>query len=351
MELRKEDTKMLQGLSVIAMLLLHLFCRYNSEELFTPIVYVGGGEPLTYLIGQLADFCVMGFAFCSGYAQYLLWTKNEANYYRGRLKSLLLLYWNFWVIILLFSVVSIAIGKSSFMPGSLRKLILTVTSVDVAYNGAWWYLFIYALITLTSPLSLKYAKKFNSVLLLVAGFLIYCVAFYVRFHMPAHGWLLEKFGTGGMTYFEWGVGVVFCKEKLFTKIYDHFIQYLPKKIRIILAMIILCFMLYVRGFWVHTLFVAPVTGLMILSIFHFWEKPKVIKQFFLFIGRHSTNIWLVHMFFFSGLFVNLVYRAKYGVLIFLFMLFLCLVSSYVINLLYKPINRWLIDKINIKAIS
>lgn len=42
MELTKRDTKMIQGLSVLAMLCLHLFDR-DYTGLFTPLVFVRGG--------------------------------------------------------------------------------------------------------------------------------------------------------------------------------------------------------------------------------------------------------------------------------------------------------------------
>lgn len=41
MELSKNDTKMLQGLSVLAMIWLHLFCK-DYTGLFTPIIFAGG---------------------------------------------------------------------------------------------------------------------------------------------------------------------------------------------------------------------------------------------------------------------------------------------------------------------
>lgn len=42
MELKKNDTKMLQGLSVLAMVWLHLFCTYDYADKFTPLMYLGG---------------------------------------------------------------------------------------------------------------------------------------------------------------------------------------------------------------------------------------------------------------------------------------------------------------------
>lgn len=43
MELSKNDSKMLQGLSVLAMVCLHLFDR-DYTGLFTPLLFGGGGS-------------------------------------------------------------------------------------------------------------------------------------------------------------------------------------------------------------------------------------------------------------------------------------------------------------------
>lgn len=168
MELKRDDTKMLQGLSAIAMVLLHLFCRYDFEGLYQPSIFIAG-YPLTFYLGQVSDFCVMGFAFCSGYGHYKSMEMSSEGYYKRQLKHLLQLYCKFWIICCLFTLISVIIGRGDFMPGSFVKFILTITSVNVAYNGAWWYLFIYAIIVIISPFLLKVTKKSNPILLLFIG--------------------------------------------------------------------------------------------------------------------------------------------------------------------------------------
>ena len=51
MELSRNDTKMLQGLSVLAMVWLHLFDR-DYTGLFTPLIF--GGEGTTILLYRTA---------------------------------------------------------------------------------------------------------------------------------------------------------------------------------------------------------------------------------------------------------------------------------------------------------
>ena len=89
----------------------------------------------------------------------------------------------------------------------------------------------------------------------------------------------------------------------------------------------------------QSLIVAPFTGIVFILIFNVVKKGTVVDKIFLFFGEHSTNIWLVHMFFYSVIFRYFVYRAKYPILIFAFMLLLTVACSYIINLIYKPIVK------------
>ena len=152
MKLTKRDTKMMQGLSVLAMVWLHLFDRWDYEGLYTPILFFKG-IPLSFFIGQLSDFCVMGFAFCSGYAHMTMF--GESGYYKRRLKGLLSLYCNLWLVIAVFSLVSFFAGKGERMPGSPALLLRNMAGVGPLYCGAWWYVCTYALLVVTSPVLLR----------------------------------------------------------------------------------------------------------------------------------------------------------------------------------------------------
>ena len=334
MELSKNDSKMLQGLSVLAMLCLHLFDR-SYVGLFTPIISIGGA-PLSFYFAQLSDFCVFGFAFLSGYAHML--QHDTPGYYKRRLKGLLSLLCSYWLILVIFTLVSQVMGQSERMPGSLSKFVLNALLLENSYNGAWWYMFTYAVLVLLSPLVLKGVKRLHPLPVLAIGFAIYCAAYYVRFEMSESNWLLEKLGPFGMTFFEYLLGALAWKCKVFTRLYDLW-QRIPKVSRWALAVILLVGMLFVRTKVVPSLFVAPITGFVVMTLFHFWHKPQAVQSTFLFVGKHSTNLWLTHMFFYLCLFTNLVYVAKYPLLIFVLMLVITLPLSMLLKLLEAPIQR------------
>ena len=49
----KEESKMLQGISVLAMVCLHLFDNLNYSDLFTPLIMLKG-YPLIFYFAQLS---------------------------------------------------------------------------------------------------------------------------------------------------------------------------------------------------------------------------------------------------------------------------------------------------------
>lgn len=263
MELTKNDSKMLQGLAVMAMVILHLFDRMDYQELFRPLIFFKE-IPLSFYIAQLSDFCVFCFAFCSGYAHMKL--SEQTGYYSRRLHGLLRLLVQYWIIIVVFSIVSISTGSGSFMPGNLKTLAGNVFLYKITYNGAWWYMWAYTLIVLISPAILRLCKKWHPLLMLTAGFGIYCLAYYVRFNMDQPGFLLDKFGPFGMTLFEYIVGCVCYRIKFFTWTYRYWNRFRPVWRRLMASVIIIALLVF-RTLIVPSLFVAPCSGPLLLHCF------------------------------------------------------------------------------------
>lgn len=330
MELTKKDTKMIQGLSVLAMVCLHLFNR-EYEGLFQPLIFIKG-IPLSFYFSLLSDFCVMGFAACSGYGHMSRFGKE--GYYKHRLKALIPLICNYWLILVLFSLVSVIVGTGNSMPGTIKTFVMNALFLENSYNGAWWYMFSYILLVLISPVILKCVRKYNPWIVLVISFGIYCVAYYVRFYLPESNWILGKLGPFGMTLFEYVLGAICYEKKVLSRIYKVW-KKMNSWMRNMLSVFLFAVMLFGRTLVVPSLFVAPVTGTVIIVLFHLWKKPKWAERIFEIMGMHSTNIWLTHMFFYLVIFENLVYIAKYPILIFAFMIAITLGVSVVLKSIMK----------------
>ncbi|MCL2507595.1 MAG: acyltransferase family protein [Oscillospiraceae bacterium] len=213
----------------------------------------------------------------------------------------------------------------------------------MSYNGAWWFVFTYLVFVVTSPLVLRLSEKCNSAVIIFIFILVYLAAYAVRFDVlekigisiQAKGLFVRQIPLWGTTIFPYAAGVIFAKEKLYSKIHAFMHKHFNVPLVSLFAglAVILC---GVGHAIIRSAIVAPFTGIVSLCCFNLIYKPMLVKKMFLFLGRHSTNIWLTHMFFYNVLFKNLAYIAKYPLLVFLFMMFLTIASSLLINLVYNP---------------
>ena len=131
MDITKRDSKMLKGVAILAMLMLHLFCRRDNLP-YTPLLWIGD-TPLIYYFGLFGDICVAIYCFVSGYAHYMQSSKTEL---RHRWKRLLRFLIPFWVIAAVFSVIGIFTGNPA-IPASVKEFLLNCLTIKNSYNGAW----------------------------------------------------------------------------------------------------------------------------------------------------------------------------------------------------------------------
>lgn len=342
--LTKKDTKMIQGLAVLAMVILHLYDRMDYAGLYEPLLFLKG-YPLIFYFAQLSDFCVMGYAFCSGYALSVQYNKckDVKTYMQNRTRSIMWLLINYWIILLGFTIVSVLVGNASSMPGNWIEFVGNFATVISTYNGAWWYLFIYIVLVLISPFIFKLCDKVRMSIVLLCSFFIYSSAFYVRFYINPDGWILIKYGLLGMTLFEFIMGV-FCYKSRWIEKLRLILKKVPSMICKTIGVLIIVLLLIGHTLAVQNVFIAPFTGLVIIFVFILWEKPKAVQNIFCILGNNSTNIWLIHMFFYSTLFKNLVYAVRYPLLILAYMLGITLIISVFINQLLYRIKKIVNDR-------
>lgn len=341
MELTKNQIKITKGIAIIFMLLLHLFCTKAYEGLYSPLIFIGE-TPLVYYIALFGDCCVAIYCFCSGYGLLISYKNNKENYIKNNLIRVFKLYINFWIILFIFVVILGPImGQGESYPGYFRKFILTFTALDPAYNGAWWFFTTYIILVLISPIINKIVIKYNTILVVVISFIFYVIAYVQRIKgvivldNNILNWFIRQIALFGTSQLPFIIGSVFANKKAYSKL-DNICNKI--KYKNILGILIIMLMIVAHGI-VQTLFVAVFTGIVFICVFNLIDKSKWINSLFNYLGNHSTNIWLIHMFFYMIYFKNLVYGAKYSFLIFVWLVILCLASSYIVNLIYKLIIR------------
>ncbi len=343
LELTKKQIAMTKGIAILFMLLLHLFCNKAYEGLFQPWILIKG-VPLIYYFALFGDCCVAIYCFCSGYGLMIGYQKNNEGYHKRNIIRLAKLYLNYWVIFVIFVIIlGFIFNKVDFMLGNPKVVLLAFLGLDTEYyNGAWWFLTTYIFLVLLSPFLNRLTLKLPSGVVIGASVILYVLAYLQRFKgllffdVEVLDWAVSQLAYLGTSLFPFMVGAVFAKNRVYSqlaKVADRF------PFKNVICLLVIGFMIVAHGM-VQTLFVAPFTGIVFICVFNLLDKPSGMNEFFLFIAKHSTNLWLTHMFFYMVYFRKLVFMPKYPLFIYMWLVLLCLGASYVIQAIYVPLSQW-----------
>lgn len=341
-ELLKEHIQMTKGLAIVSMILLHLFCRKGADVYGTPLFWLNDQTPLVYYLGFLSEICVALYCLCSGYAHYRLGQKNDLTFYRNsnRLLKFLL---NFWIVCLFFSLLGLMFDSTNTIPQSTLTFLENFFLLRITYNGAWWFVATYLYLVILSSFIFRVVRNYNSLLvgtLLIGQYVVIYLLFRAGIQFSGQDPITTYIATQlnnfiGTVLFTYGTGMLIAKENIISLcgawLENKTFKYRNTLIALVTVIIslILCIL--------EKALLMPFFAVFAFVMFNLWNKSHNLKMTFLFLGKHSTNIWLVHMFFYLTLFKNLVVVAKYPVLIFGLMMVICISVSYVIFAIYKPL--------------
>ena len=348
----KQDARMTQGLAILCMLVLHLFCRLGADVYGTPLIWLNDTTPLVYVFGFFAEICVPLYSLIVGYAQELLYEQGRSSWSNRRARILKLMQ-TYWIIVVLFSAIGL-IKQDSLIPGSLASFVKTLFLLH-SYNGAWWYLHSYVLLLLVPPAILLFpVRRLNSIL--GGGILcaIVTILWYIlgRFGLrassaPDYDWirfiLVELENLIGIMPAVWFGGFM-CRYRLFDKAARWMDGFVPSKARQRRLFAVVIGILVIGFYLLHKSVLASFNAVAVFLIFNLWQKSSVAVQVFSFFGKHSTNIWLTHMFFYLCLFPSLVQELRYPLLMLLGLLVLSLAASFSVSGIHKGISRLTLRK-------
>ena len=342
--LTKQDAKMAQGLAIIAMLMLHLFCRIG-ELPYNTYFYIGN-KPLLYYLGLFGDICVPIYYFCSGYAQMVLMKTEHNQYCKNSSKRALRFLMHFWLIVIMFACVGFVCGLLGIdiintIPGEWKTFLRNLLLIENSYIGAWWFVTTYLILLLGAPFMKKLVEKVQPIILIGLSGIIYLIAYVFRFvyvlklEQELFNWVWSQLILFGTSQFSFIIGMIFQEYDILGKI-DGRLKKQAVRVSLITILPITVFVFHCIE---ESLIIAPFTAIVTLSCFHLWKKPQKVEKVFAFLGKHSTNIWLTHMFFYMAPFKDLVFIAKFPLLVLVFMLVMCIMTSYVISVLESGVQR------------
>jgi len=343
----KSESNQVKRIAITFMLLLHLFNTYVYQNVYDPYLLING-TPLTFYVSLFADCCVVLFLFCSGYGLYFSYRKTgDAKLYiksfPRRLKNL---YVRYWIIIILFCfLIGPFLGEENY-PGDFLTIILNLTALDTSYNGAWWFFTTYVICLFISPFLFRFVDKYNVVLVVSVFSILYTIGYlqrikeYLQVNDPILDWGLTEFSLLGNSLLPFILGAFFVK----FNIIDNLKKLFESKMSGFIKNIILYFIFMasiIAKTYVPTLFTAIFTGVALLTCYLLIDKPLIIKKILTYLGMHSSNIWLTHMFIYLSFdsFSQYVYLTRDPIIIFSSLLIMCLGCSYVINFLERKIQK------------
>lgn len=337
-ELTRDDSKAIQGIAILFMLALHLFCRRDNLP-YIATLYIKD-VPVLYYLGLWGDQCVALFCFCAGYASYLWQEKYEKKHYiKYSVKRVIKLLINYWIVVFLFSLIGSLVGKGDLIPGSFIKFFCNFFFISNSYNGAWWFLLTYLLLVVLSTLLYRIIKERNSVIVLSGIGSIYFISYLIRFDIfvvpdigPIPNWFIRQGVLLGTSVLPYVFGMFFYKNSIVSKIRNK-VDFSNFAI-IVFSIVVFGICIITHGIE-ESLILAPIYAVITVCVVCLWRGRVIIllKN----VGEHSTNIWLIHMFYYLILFDGLIFVFRYPIIIYIMMFGLCLGSSYIVNLILRNI--------------
>lgn len=299
--LSREDTAILKGIAIVAMLCHHL----NAP---------GGGihvQDVSFFwkwVGILGKICVAIFVFCSGYGLGAQFSKAPiGRTIRERaiwsvkflLRRFLKFYANYWVIFLLFVPITVllfgrslqdAYGESVSIPWHLFLDVFGLQGSH-SYNVTWWFNKLIILLYLLFPFIHWGVRKHVGITLLLA--FVACLFCW--------NWAWSEYSEHVLLYvFPFTLGVAWTRIQ--DRMTDLAGRFFPHGWLLACgSAVAICACIYLREHQILPLLTdvkmdGIITGFIVLLIIGLRPYTAFVRPVFEVFGRHSSNIYLLHTF-------------------------------------------------------
>lgn len=337
MSLTRQDTLVMKGIAICAMLCHHL---YTCPE------YIGEGiEPYTGLlawIGTLGKVCVAMFLFCSGYGLTAQYQPTQTVLDDGKfvLRRLIKFYANYWVIFIIFVPITYFVFGRTLTDAYgenvniIRRFIYDIFAVqDPAYNITWWFNKLIIILYLFFPILYRIVR-FQPLIAIAASMVIARLSAHIPYdNVDICTWQLP---------FLLGVFWHFNEQKLPSAqqwLIAHNWAFSLASITLLIIMVWIR-MYDVIPHWSSVRvdgFLACAITLCLISVL---RKSHHVMNTLSFIGKHSMNIYMTHTFFNAYWYPEWLHSSEYmrGGGNFVILMILCLSLSIILELIKKKLG-------------
>lgn len=332
--LSKQDTSVIKGIAICAMLCHHLYgCPIDGAEPYTGIFA---------WLGSFGKICVALFLFCSGYGlsagyKNISTPQDKIRFIRNRFIKF---YTNYWMILLLFIPLGVLVLGRTFdiayagmnVP---KRIVFEILGINggCSYIQAWWFNQLIIVLYLFFPILFKAVKHTPVLSIIIAVLYLLFGDSYTLNILQLNIWLMP---------FMIGIYWNLYEDKLceiFKICQSHKIIFASISfVLLVMTIILRSSLMYPNDIKLD----AMLTIAILLCTISTLRLSSKLMQLFAFLGVHSVNIYLIHSFFNMPILHNYAWLRE-GVNFFI-LIILCLMISIMIEWIKKQIGLYTLQK-------
>ena len=347
----RQHTDIAKGIAILLMLYHHLFVLQERIhcEYFSVLNIFGFNVEVT--LANFSKLCVCIFVFLTGYGLYYSLIKYSENIflsYKKLIKRAFSFLFNYWVIFLTFIPIGICLGVYKF---DISDILCAFLGANTSrYSSEWWYISQYLVLLFIFP-SLNYlfskAKLYKKIIVLSVYIMVYALAKISTSIFSNNVFFDYYIGKlkPSFVIITFVVGFLCAKYDIYSKTISLLNKYRLNKTIFSVCILIISIIIRVMfsnnaegmhvDFIVVPMFIVGSTTLL---------YNTCISKILIYLGKHSTNMWLTHTFWCYYFWQPIVFLPYVSTFIFIWLIVLSLLTSYIINLVHIPLSNLIFGK-------
>lgn len=323
--MNKEQSVILKGVAILMMLFLHLFNHPQVDAMCTPLLYIGS-TPLVYFLSHAAHPVAI-FLIISGYGLHYIYTKGQITI-KGQIKKLCKLYIFYWLTLLIFVSIGHWIGKEGY-PGDWETAVLNAIGLRSNYNTETWFLFPYALLSLSAFYLFKGMRKIGVPMSILTSGALYLASIYT----------ISRYIAPNGAYGTWAYFVCIYFDLLLPFMIGAALHHIGTTHQLRIAIFSqhqwLVYILLLGLIVIDCSLSNAITNLIfeiaLAVLFLQIRIVSAIKSFLSAMGKQSMVMWLIHTYFCNYFFHDFIYGFKYPIIIYATLLVISYCTSLLIS--------------------